>query len=436
MKYVLKILALVVFIAAQTAFAAAALERILRYESVMSVARDSSATITERITFNIEGRDIERGIIRFFPVRYREAAGVMRRTGFDLLSVSFDGKDIPYQVSRKGNYAEIKIGDPAARIPRGEHTYELVFRVTGHVRFLKDMDAIYYNVTGNLWEFPIDYANFRLELPAGGEKIIASNAYTGYTGESGADFRSAGHVFFETTRALREKEGFTVAVDWEKGLVEPPPLSAFERFVALLFGNRIFAAGLLPLLVLSYFMPMWLWLGREPALGTVYPIFDAPKDIEPGLTAVVHKMKIAPECLTSNLTQLAVLGHLKFGFVSKDAAAITKTSKPLKPLPKSLSVTWNKLFPTDEVSSVSFSSKRAHNKYIGDAYRGTIDHYRKYEDRTWLLNEDVKIEKLYKRNLPASGLGFVFFAVCLFFLSDYYPAGALSRVLGERCQIP
>ncbi len=282
-------------------------ERILRYESVLSVAEDASATVTERLTFNIEGEEIKRGIERFFPVAYRTPTGGRIRTGFEFLSATFDGQDVPHKISRQGDYAVMTIGDKRVMVPKGEHVYELVFRVTGHVRFLDDRDGIYWNVTGNQWAFPIDYASFRLELPAGGEgQIIGSNAYTGYAGEEGADFRHERDVFFETTRPLREKEGFTVAVDWEKGVVAQPVLPLPERFAGFLSGNRIFAAAFLPLLALLYFLPAWFFFGRDPALGVVVPAFDPPDGIEPAMAALICNMKFVPECLTARTRFLQV----------------------------------------------------------------------------------------------------------------------------------
>lgn len=414
-----------VFAAARAASADAPGERILRYESTMAVARDSSATVTERITFTIEGRAVRHGIIRFFPVDYRTPTGESYRTGFELLSVRFDGETIPHTIARESGHAVIRIGDPAVLAPRGEHVYELVFRVTGHILFLEDRDGIYWNVTGNDWEFPIDYACFTLELPEGGEdSIIATNAYTGSAGEAGADFSGDGRLFFETTRPLREKEGFTVAVDWEKGVVEPPAPSALARFAAFLAGDRLAAALLLPLLVLLYFLPMWYFLGRDPAPGTVCPIFDPPDGVEPGLMALVRAMKVVPECLTSNLVQLAVLGHVAFGFDAKGAVLVTRTPQPPKASGAPIPLLWKNLFPDDAQPFVSFSPKNAHEARLAKAYRIMAGQYKRYEDMSWALNEPgTKDKKLYRRNHVVNWVGFALFPVLLYFLSGHYPVG-------------
>jgi hypothetical protein len=251
----------------------------------------------------------------------------------------------------------------------------------------------------------------------------------GGAGDSGADFKSAGHVFFETTRALREKEGFTVAVDWEKGIVTAPLSSPLGRVFDLIFGDRLFAAALWPLLVLLYFIPMWLWLGRSPSMGTVAPVFDPPEGIEPGLMALIRSMKFVPECFTSNLVQLAVLGYMKFDFEPDGGMKATKTPNPLESLPATnpIYLIRKKLFgSTDSVSLDARDSR------LMEAYVDTTDHYKPYADNTWAFNDTrYKGAKLYKPNLVAGWSGVLLFAVCVWFLSDYYPfTGSLADMDG------
>ena len=56
-----------------------------------------------------------------------------------------------------------------ATLPRlvqaGEHTYELVFRTDRQLGYFADHDELYWNVTGNGWDFPIDRVTARVELP-------------------------------------------------------------------------------------------------------------------------------------------------------------------------------------------------------------------------------------------------------------------------------
>lgn len=405
---------LALLIAVQNALPVFSEERILRYESTMSVERDSAVTVIERITVDIERLDIRHGIVRLFPVKYLTESGAKRRTGFELQSVTFDGKNVPYKISKEGNYAIIRIGNPVALAPRGTHVYEIAFRTSGHIRFMKDRDAIYWNVTGNDWDFPIDYASFRLMMPDGSEgKILASNAYTGYSGESGEDYRDESHSFFETTRPLEAGEGFTVVVEWEKGVTDAPRVSLLGRLGELYSGNRLFAAITWPLLVLLFFLPAWLLLGRDPPLGTVVPLFDPPEGMEPGMAALVRNMEVVPSCLTSNLTQLAVQGYIKFGFDPGGDVLISKAQKSPSQLAQPLSMLWNQLF-LNKKTSFSVSRTNAQKTPLASAYMKTADYYEK------------KSKKLYERHQAIGYLVFLLMLVCVLLLSDSYPFARLD----------
>ena len=50
-------------------------------------------------------------------------------------------------------------------LPHGEHTYELVYRTDRQMGYFADHDELYWNVTGNGWDFPIDRVTARVELP-------------------------------------------------------------------------------------------------------------------------------------------------------------------------------------------------------------------------------------------------------------------------------
>jgi hypothetical protein len=298
-------------------------ERILRYTSVAWVNPDASMKVRENILFNVEGKDIKRGIIRVFPVNYKTDTGRSHRTGFDLVSVKLDGQDIPSTTSYVGDNVEIKIGDPDKMLAHGQRTFDIVYKVTGHIRDLKDRDALYWNVTGNDWAFPIDSAGFRLFLPEGA-KIMADNAYTGLRGESGRDFMKTEKGSFITTRPLPLHAGFTVAVDWEKGLVTyPEPERTY--FSDEQRGSVI--AGI-PLLALLYFALAWFFFGRDPKMGTIVPQWDPPAGMTPGYMAMLRDraMKVIPACFTADVLELAVRGYLRLAGKGKKDLSLECTS--------------------------------------------------------------------------------------------------------------
>src|SRR4051812_25288970 len=90
-----------VFAAAFLAFLvspAAAEERITNYDSKIDVARNGALTVTETIYVVAEGERIRHGIFRDFPTTYSDSFGRKVHVGFNVLHVTRDGRDEPYDV--------------------------------------------------------------------------------------------------------------------------------------------------------------------------------------------------------------------------------------------------------------------------------------------------------------------------------------------------
>ncbi|HST37497.1 MAG TPA: DUF2207 domain-containing protein, partial [Allosphingosinicella sp.] len=200
-------------------------ERIISYLSDVIIARDGSFEVTETIRVNAEGNRIQRGIYRDFPTRYNNN-GRRVRVGFEVRGVERDGQAERWRTENVGNGVRIWIGDENVMLPRGQHSYVIRFHTTRQLGFFEGYDEIYWNVTGNGWLFPIDMAEARIHLPSArpfGQRSI----YTGPAGSTDSYgevvSERPGEIHFRTTRALGPEEGFTIAVAFPKGVVDPPP---------------------------------------------------------------------------------------------------------------------------------------------------------------------------------------------------------------------
>ena len=54
----------------------------------------------------------------------------------------------------------------------------LTYHTDRQLGFFEKHDELYWNVTGNAWEFPIEKATATVELPPGAE-VLSTEAYTG-----------------------------------------------------------------------------------------------------------------------------------------------------------------------------------------------------------------------------------------------------------------
>ncbi len=153
-------------------------ERITDYASDITVAQTGALTVTETIYVISEGDEIRHGIFRDFPTTYKDKAGRRVHVGFDVLGATRDGHAEPYSIDSVDAGERVKIGNPDVLVESGPHTYTLAYTTDRQIGFFADHDELYWNATGNFWDFPIDHAEATIKLPFGA-KIKQSAFYTG-----------------------------------------------------------------------------------------------------------------------------------------------------------------------------------------------------------------------------------------------------------------
>ena len=195
------------------------------------------------------------------------------------------------------------------------HTYTIKYKPTRTVLgFFEKHDEIYWNVTGNEWDFPIDEASATVTLPAGiPTDKITHEAYTGPKGAKGKDYKSwldkDGKVQFAATRPLMKGEGLTIVATFPKGFVTPPSRS--ERMAQFLSDNALVLIGLVGVvLVLVYYAIAWGMVGKDPAKGVIFPRYEPPDGMDPASVRYVLKMGFDKKSLAAAILGLAVKHRL------------------------------------------------------------------------------------------------------------------------------
>src|SRR6059058_2471314 len=125
------------------------------------------------------------------------------------------------------------------------------------LRFFEDHDELYWNVTGDEWDVPIQSASARIILPEAATNIRA-NVFTGAYQSTARDADvevAANGVEVRTRSPLRYHEGLTVAVAFDKGFVHEP--TALDKAGLFFRSNWPLALPLLALVVMFY-----LWRTR------------------------------------------------------------------------------------------------------------------------------------------------------------------------------
>jgi len=289
-------------------------ERILAWQSDIRVRPDSVLEVVETLEVRAEGRQIRRGILRDFPTRYTDRSGRRVVVGFDVLDVTRDGDSEPFVTERMPNGVRVRIGDPEIYLDAGVYTYRIVYRTDRQLGFFAAHDELYWNVTGNGWDFPIDRAVATVTLPDGVPiDRIGLEGYTGPRGSKGRDWSAwmDGEVpTFETTRSLGAREGLTIVVTWPKGYVAPPTgWAGIRHFWRDAWPALVGVGGLLLLLV--FYLRAWTEVGRDPKGKIVIPRYTVPEGQSPASMRYLLRMGYDDRCLAAAILSLAVKGFLR-----------------------------------------------------------------------------------------------------------------------------
>lgn len=294
-------------------FSAQGDEIIHRFISNIEIAKNGTVRVTETIEVSAEGKQIRRGIYRDFPTSYTDRTGNNYRVPFNIISVSRNGDTDGYHTEQQRDHVRLYIGRKNYELTPGRYTYRIRYETADQLGFFEDFDEFYWNVTGNGWDFPIDYAEANIRLPHGvplDQTRLA--AYTGRQGESGQDYEASvvdnEFISFATTRPLKRHEGLTVAVGWPKGFVHEPTFE--ERLQKTLRDNIHLVYGAVGLAVLLlFYLIVWIVLGRDPHAGVIIPLYEPPADVSPAAMRYVERMRYDNKTFAAAIVNIAVKGY-------------------------------------------------------------------------------------------------------------------------------
>lgn len=293
--------------------AAAQTERIRSFDSRITVNTDGSMQVVETIVVESAGVDIVHGIYRDFPVRYTDRAGNRYSVLFDIVRVRRDGNPEPYHTENLSNGIRVYFGSSSYDLPPGTHSYQFSYRTNRQLGFFHDHDELYWNVTGNAWKFPIDAATATVLLPTNVRNVVTDiSGYTGYQGEKGEAYTARRDEDSNPTfRAehLAPAQGLTIVVTWPKGLIAEP--TAEQKRAWFIADNKSTIFGLAGwIVVLLYYVMIWGMVGKDPAPGTIVPLYEPPDNMSPAAMRFLERMGFDEKAFTAGIMGLAAKGYL------------------------------------------------------------------------------------------------------------------------------
>lgn len=276
-----------------------------QFHAELQVLPSGELLVTETIRPRFSGS--WNGLIRDIPVEYRTPQGFNYTLSLDVVSITDERlTPLKYDSSRDRHYRTFKIWLPGAQDTT--KTLILTYKVSNGLKYFADHDELYWNVTGDEWDMPIESASARILLPAGATGVNAL-AFSGAYGarEQQAEVRITGpEILYTMSRPLGFREGLTAVIGWDKGLVaEPGSLQLAQLFFR---SNWPLA---LPIAVFVVMWYLWHTRGRDPRLRPITVAYEPPDKLTPAELGTLVDNSPDLRDITATLVDLAVRGFLR-----------------------------------------------------------------------------------------------------------------------------
>lgn len=292
-------------------FFAAASEKIDSFDSNIELSADGTFLVTETISYDF-GEAERHGVFRYIEKEHPQAASSFLKERYleiELLEVALDGGEVPYEVTDSNNKLEVKIGDPDSTLS-GSHTYRVIYKVIGGYSYLEDGTAeVYWDVTGNGWDVPIESAVAHIK----NSDITAEEraCYIGAQGETGSctiTQDEKGEVSFSAVE-LGPQEGLTIAQALDGEDIQILVLERFNLILMLIV--------LLPFLALAIGIFGYRYRTEHKTGNPIIAQYEPYKDFKPMYTGMLFDGRLDPQDITAGIVYLAEQGFLKIRKVEK-----------------------------------------------------------------------------------------------------------------------
>ena len=340
-------------------------EYILSYNVDIDLSVDRSIEVMETITVSAHGQRIKRGITRELPRTRILGDHGRQHISYEIISVKKNGKDEPYHREKGKSFEMLYIGSAEIYLTKGVYEYQIKYRVTDQIAFFEDFDELYWNAIGNRNVFQINAAEINVTLPERA-RITQSSGYAGKSGSKNQNFTeeiSGNQVKYTLTKVLQPKEGFTIGLGLEKGLITAPGRREKYSVASLLAALFTFLFG--------YYFYTWSRYGRDPQKPDSYASHRIPYGISPAAISYLLDERLKSAGITASIMDLVRKGHINLDVIGSSSKwaqstnySLRKQKLPLKDLEEEQLVLMQSLF----ASSDNITINGVYNQTIETAY--------------------------------------------------------------------
>lgn len=299
-------------------------EHIQLFDVQIEIQKSGQIQVAETIEYNF-GSEQRHGIYRTIPFLKTNKDGKQFRMDIDVQSVKDqNGKNYQHEISSENGELQLKIGDANTTIT-GLNTYIISYSVNGALTYFINHDELYWNVTGNGWNIPIEKASASVYIQNVIKDQLTADCYTGLIGSSTSictsEIVSSG-VVFSTDTFLNQSEGLTIAVTFPKNIVSILEPTEVVPFFDTVIGKIVFVLlmvlGVFWYILYPLYLPLkWYLTGRDPfnQNGKVQALFESPKTktgrhLTPAESGTLIDEHAGPREISALLVDLARRGYL------------------------------------------------------------------------------------------------------------------------------
>lgn len=306
------------------------------FDAALAILPDGSMRVDEKIAVDFKSLE-KHGIYRDIPVTYQDTVGVLTYTRISDIAVLQDGTPAKIDVARTKANVRIRIGDPD-NVISGKHDYAISYTVRGVLRSFGEYDELYWNVTGNEWEVPINAVAATVTVPATVKQLACYAGSYGATNACAVAEAQGGVARFSDS-SLSLGEGLTVAVGFTAGVVPIVEVAAPLTARDVMFDVRAIAVALAVIVGgVFWILRRWWRYGRDrywqrahlPGVRSdrdgaslpekILPLwhrqpvsveYDPPDDLRPAEMGVLLDERADTRDVSATIIDLAVRGYLQ-----------------------------------------------------------------------------------------------------------------------------
>lgn len=306
-------------------------EEILSYHVTINISNEDKIKVVEKIKVRSEADRIKRGIYRTIPTIRPDESGKNEAAPVHFLYVKKNGnKESSHTESATGGVT-LYIGNRNTLLSPGIYEYEFAYEAQNQIGFFENYDELYWNITGNDWDFNIESYSAEIHLPDSAQ-FLQGSCYTGRIKSTDSNCRltvssDSSIVYLESTSGLHPGEGATIAVAWPKGHVT----NNFAPGSSGLLGSNNYSGGnyavINPkshlkwinfalyfsscLLFLYFAIKWWKKVGVDPPSRAIVPRWEPPGNFSPADLHYIFKHRISNSTISAALVHAAIKGAIK-----------------------------------------------------------------------------------------------------------------------------